>query len=347
MQGKRVIVCNAQVPFAYGGSEVLTETLVRRLGAAGLDSALVQLPYQWDPPETHLKACRLWEVVDLTRVAAASVDAVICTKFPTYLCDHPNKVVWLFHQFRACTDQYGGPFGLADTPTNRAYRRQILEKDRESLSKARKLFAISKNVAARLKRYVGLTAEVLYPPVQGEHLFKAEGYGPYVMLICRMEPNKRPQLLIEALRHTRSPVRAVLVGTGRLMADLAAMIRQYHLTDRVELKGAVSLPDLVTLYANSLAVAMLPVDEDYGLVTVEAFKARRPVIATSDSGGVLEFVHHGTTGLVTRPDPLHLASALDRLYQDRALCAKLGTKGQDVVSDITWKRTIERLLPYL
>ena len=67
------------------------------------------------------------------------------------------------------------------------------------------------------------------------------------------------------------------------------------------------------LYARCACVFYAPWDEDYGLVTLEAFHSGKPVVTTDDSGGVLEFVKDGETGLVTRPDPLAVAESLARL----------------------------------
>ena len=70
---------------------------------------------------------------------------------------------------------------------------------------------------------------------------------------------------------------------------------------RVELPGFVTDDDLVALLAGCLGVVYAPYDEDYGYVTLQAFLAGKPVITTTDSGGVLEWVEHGVTGLVVEP----------------------------------------------
>ena len=60
--------------------------------------------------------------------------------------------------------------------------------------------------------------------------------------------------------------------------------------DRVELLGFVSADELIALYAGARAAYYAPLNEDYGYVTVESFLSRKPVVTTSDAGGVLEFV---------------------------------------------------------
>ena len=63
--------------------------------------------------------------------------------------------------------------------------------------------------------------------------------------------------------------------------------------------GFVDDATLVDLLADAVAVVYSPLDEDYGYVTLQAFLAGVPVITAADSGGVLEWVTDGVTGLVT------------------------------------------------
>jgi glycosyltransferase involved in cell wall biosynthesis len=86
-----------------------------------------------------------------------------------------------------------------------------------------------------------------------------------------------------------------------------------------------------------------PWDEDYGLVTLEAFHSGKPVVTTSDAGGPLEFVTHGQTGLVAAPEPLEVARALARLIDDPAEARALGLAGQASVQGITWDAVITAL----
>jgi glycosyltransferase involved in cell wall biosynthesis len=95
----------------------------------------------------------------------------------------------------------------------------------------------------------------------------------------------------------------------------------------------------------ALAVFYAPYDEDYGYVTVEAFKAGKPVLTAADSGGVLEFAADGRNGFICRPDsPRDLAARLDALYRDRDKAKALGERGQETVASIGWDAVVERLL---
>jgi glycosyltransferase involved in cell wall biosynthesis len=143
----------------------------------------------------------------------------------------------------------------------------------------------------------------------------------------------------------QTPVRCRIAGEGAELEPLRRLARLVGSEDRIDFLGFVSDEDALELYASALAVYYAPLDEDYGFATVEAMKCRKPVLTTSDSGGVLEFVRDGTTGFVTTTgDAAALAQRMDELYADRTLAQRLGEAAAQVVAPIGWGATIERLL---
>src|SRR5207248_706822 len=127
--------------------------------------------------------------------------------------------------------------------------------------------------------------------------------------------------IIRALAHTGGGVRLVIVGQGPQQPQLAALAASLALDPRVTWTGAIDDDRLADLYAGALAVVFPPYDEDYGYITLEAMLARKPVVTTTDSGGPLEFVEDGVTGLVAAPEPEALGAAIARLAGDRRLAA--------------------------
>jgi glycosyltransferase involved in cell wall biosynthesis len=102
---------------------------------------------------------------------------------------------------------------------------------------------------------------------------------------------------------------------------------------------------MVDLYAGALAVVYAPFDEDYGYVTIEAFKSGKPVITARDSGGPLEFVEDGRNGYVCPPDaPREMAARIDALYRDKERARALGKMGMEKVAGINWDEVCARLL---
>jgi glycosyltransferase involved in cell wall biosynthesis len=234
---------------------------------------------------------------------------------------------------------------FANSEEDNALRRVICRLDTAAFKESKRLFAISGNVAKRLARYNGLQAIPLYPPPQHEGLYRNDGYGDYILAVSRLNRWKRLDLLVQAMALTRQPARCLIVGEGPEEERLKRLIQEHKLGDRVELLGFVDDQRLLHLYANCFAFFFAPYDEDYGLVTLEAFKSQKPVITAGDSGGVLEFVEDGRNGCIASTgSAAEFAAYIDRLYADRTLCQKLGQAGYDKVRDITWDRTVDQLL---
>ncbi len=342
---ERIALCGTKVPFVSGGAEVLIESLRVELVARGFEVDVITLPFAWTTREKLLKSALAWRLVDLTEVAGKRIDRVIATRFPSYLVKHPNKVVWLVHQMRQVYDLLGTPHSdFSDAPRDQKTIEMIREMDQRTLGEARALYAISKNTARRLARWNRLEAGVLYPPPKLGEGYREGSFGDYFLAVGRLDPLKRFDLLIRALAETRQPVRCKIAGTGPDREALASLAARLGVADRVELLGFVEDDRLVDLYAGCLGVFYAPYDEDYGYVTIEAFKSGKPVVTTADAGGVLEFVEAGVTGLVAAAEPKSIAAQLDRLWNERDLAARLGGAGQARVAAIGWDAVISELV---
>lgn len=340
-----VLVCEARVPFVHGGAELHVSGLVDQLRRHGYRAERASVPFKWYPKEELLAQAAAWRLVDLSESNGVPIDTVIATKFPTYFVRHPNKVTWLFHQYRAIYDLCGTPFSeFTHTEADVRLRDRLMALDNEVLGESVRLFANAGNTAARLAKYNGLAAEPLYhpPPLAGK--LRAGPLGDYVLSVGRLEANKRVDLAIRALAHTDAGTKLTVVGDGPLRAELDALASSAGVSDRVTFTGPIDETQLVDLYAGALAVVFPPFDEDYGYVTLEAFLARKPVVTTADAGGPLEFVEHGATGLVADPTAEAIGAAIASLSANHRLAQSLGDAGYDRASRITWDGVVERLM---
>jgi glycosyltransferase involved in cell wall biosynthesis len=332
----RIAVCRPQVAFARGGVEIFTDDLVAELRRRGHDAELVSVPFKWYPGERVLTQTFLWRLVDLEEADGRRIDLVIATKFPSYVVRHPNKVVWLVHQFRQAYELDRTALGqFGESPEDRAIRRKVQQLDRLALGEARKVFATSRNVADRLERSTGISAEVMPHPPQ-ELPYRCDAYGDFVLSVGRLDRAKRIDLLIEAAARSGTPV--VIAGEGPDRERLESLADG----GEVRFAGRVSEQELTDLYAGCLAVFYAPVDEDFGMVPYEAFLADKPVVTTTDAGGPLEIVRDGVTGLVCEPRAEELAAAFGRLNPDDAQA--WGRAGHQLAERVTWDSTIDRLL---
>jgi glycosyltransferase involved in cell wall biosynthesis len=342
---RTVLVCEAQVPFVYGGAERLVRALVNQLRCHGYRAKKVSIPFKSYPKEELPAQAALWRLLDLSSTNHEPVDLVIATKFPTYFVRHPCKVTWLLHQYRAIYDLCGtsfSEFGHSEADVN--LRQWLIERDTAALAESKRIFSIARNTSARLARYNGLQAEPLYhPPPLHDDLVPGP-FGDYVLSVGRLESNKRVGLVVRALACTPPSLRLIVAGRGWERQGLEQLAFETNVADRVTFAGEVDDRRLVELYANAAAVVFPPFDEDYGYVTLEAFLARKPVVTTTDAGGPLEFVEDGVNGLVVEPTPESLGAAMTRVAADRSLARALGDAGYERARTISWDGVVERLV---
>ena len=159
--------------------------------------------------------------------------------------------------------------------------------------------------------------------------------------VSRFYPSKRIELLVDAWRRTKIPLPFRIAGTG----SEEAMLRERAAGDaRIDFVGYVGDDELMELYARAMAVPFVPADEDFGYVALEAMLAGKPVITTTDSGGPLELVRDGETGVVVEPDPAALAAAFERVHAEREWARELGRRGRARALEVNWPSVFGALL---
>jgi glycosyltransferase involved in cell wall biosynthesis len=341
----KVAVVNNCVPFLAGGAEHLAEALTSKLQEYGHSALLVRVPFCWEPPARILEcmlACRLMRITN--------VDRVIALKFPVYYIPHPDKVLWLLHQFRQVYDMADTPFGFPRTPEAERIRDAIVAADNTHLRAVRRIYTNSQTTTDRLMRFNGIESEVLLPPLLTDSHFSCREYGDYIFYPSRLSDAKRQHLVVESMRYVRSGVKLVVAGnpdSPQELARIQKVIGEHRLEMRVQLLPRfIQEEEKAALFADALACAYTPYDEDsYGYVTLEAYASRKAVVTCSDAGGVLTVVRDGSTGLVVQPEAKAIAAAFDRLYADKAAARTMGEAGQDLVATlgISWDNVIRRL----
>jgi glycosyltransferase involved in cell wall biosynthesis len=340
----RIAVCAPQIPFERGGTEILVETLAEELRGREHEVDIIRIPFKWYPGHRPLREALLWRLVDLEDAPGRPIDLVIATKFPSYAIRHPNKIVWLVHQFRQAYELDRGEFGqFGENAFDRAAVRAIHRLDRTTLGEARRLFAISRNVADRLQRSTGLEAEVLLPPPQQLEYRPSGVVGTFMLSVGRLDRAKRVDLLLEAAALDPS-LRVVVAGDGPDRKRLEQLSVQHGLNGRITFTGRVAENELVDLYADCLAVFYAPIDEDLGLVPYEAFLSEKPVVTTRDAGGPLEVVVDRENGLVCEPAPAAVAEACAWLAANPEQARAWGRSGKRIAELTSWDAVLDGLL---
>jgi glycosyltransferase involved in cell wall biosynthesis len=160
--------------------------------------------------------------------------------------------------------------------------------DRGAARRADVYLANSANVRGRIGAAYGIDAEVVYPPVEIER-FSPSPRGDRLLVVSRLLPYKRVDLVVEAASRIGIPLD--VVGTGPSLAQLRAIAGP-----SVVFHGRAGDREVVEMMESCRAL-VLPGTEDFGIVTVEAQAAGKPVVAFA-AGGALETIEDGVTGVL-------------------------------------------------
>jgi glycosyltransferase involved in cell wall biosynthesis len=340
----RVILATTSVPFVRGGADLIVEWLETMLLRCGHDVEVFRFPFVSHYPvmPEQMLALRLLDISDRG-------DRLIAIRTPSYLLRHPNKVLWFIHHHREVYDLWGTPYGgmPVNSPESLGYREAFRNADNRALREAAKIFTNSQVVSCRLKTFNNVDSEVLYPPLLEPERYRPGPHGDYLLYISRIVPHKRQHLAVEAMRHTRTPVRLVVAGPVN-HPPYVDQLRSLAPEDRVTiLDGWIPEEQKLDLIAGCLGGIYCPFDEDsYGYAGLEMQQAAKAVIVTTDSGGPLELIADGYNGLVTEPTPEALAAAMDRLYDNREAARRMGEAALARIAalGIGWGRVLSRLL---
>lgn len=342
----KIALCSSFVPFINGGARNIVDWLKPMLEEHGHHVEIVYLP-QVDTPDLLFQQMMAYRWIDLDMA-----DRIICFRPQSHLIPHPNKVLWFIHHIRAFYDLWDSPYrGFPNDVKHRSIRDALHSADTAALQEAKAIFTNSKVISGRLKKYNSVDSEVLYPPIFDSGRFHCNGFNDEIVYICRLEHHKRQHLLIEAMSHTQTPVRLRLCGSSSnadYPKQLTQRINALGLAERVHLDNRwITEEEKVQRLADCLAAAYIPLDEDsYGYPSVEASHASKPVLTTTDSGGVLELIQDGINGYITEPSPQALAEAMDKFYMKRAHTEKMGLNAAHRLSElnISWEHVLQRLL---
>jgi glycosyltransferase involved in cell wall biosynthesis len=239
-------------------------------------------------------------VVSLSHCCAKSIVRPAGARHVCY-CLTPMRYAW--DQF----DAYFGPdrVGPIASAAIRPVMARMARWDRDTADRVDRYVAISHYVAGRIRRYYNREATVVYPPVDTD-FFHPDDVEPerFALVVSALVPYKRIEVAIEACRLAGVPLKIVGDGPERARLERSA-------NGSAEFLGRLSDEDVRAMYRRA-AVALLPNEEDFGIVPLEAAACGRPVVALS-RGGALETIVDGATGtLVDDLSPAAFADGIRR-----------------------------------
>lgn len=202
--------------------------------------------------------------------------------------------------------------------------------------------------AGRVRQVYHRAATPVHPGVNAARFAPDTPKERLVLAVARLTRFKRIDILIRAAARLRQrgydDVRWVVAGDGEARPALRALAVELGVDDLVLFAGRLSSDALVDYFNRALIVAVTAIGEPFGLVPLEAMAAGAAVVC-SDSGGPVETVQHGVTGLHFRSgdvdDFAHkVATLLDNPQQAR----EMGARGRGHVVEVyTWERTAQQI----
>ncbi len=234
--------------------------------------------------------------------SSAWAKSAICGPQATHICYcySPARFLWSW------AEEY-----IDSAPTN-IFAKQLLRWslpylrrwDARTASRPHYFVAISRTVQQRIYKYYGRQSTVIYPPVDTGRFAPSEVDEDYFLIVSALNPYKRVDLAVEAFNELRLPLKIIGYGPeGERLRRLAG--------PTVTLLGKCSDEEVAQRMARCRALVM-PQEEDFGIVAVEAQAAGRPVIAYR-AGGATETIVADQTGVFfNEQTPASLAEAVRR-----------------------------------
>lgn len=149
---------------------------------------------------------------------------------------------------------------------------------------------------------------------------------PILSSIASLTPVKDHSTLLKAMA-LLPDANLLLAGEGPLKEELAQQAQALGIARRVIFHGFTeNIPQIVS--ASDLVVQTSYPREGLGLALIEAFRGKRPVVATS-VGGMKEVVTRETGLLVPPRSPEKLARALNSLLENRKKRIEMGQAARE------------------
>ena len=170
----------------------------------------------------------------------------------------------------------------------------------------------------------------LAPAIKSRH-------GKYYLIVSRLDFGyKKVELAIEAFNRTGMPL--VIIGTGREERKLKRMAKK-----NIKFAGKVSEEKLAEYYQGAKALIM-PQEEDFGIVSVEAQSFGVPVIAYK-KGGAIDTVIPGKTGVFfDEQKPESLIGGIKKFEKMQFVVDNLFTNAKRFSKDVFKKQVIDLVL---
>jgi glycosyltransferase involved in cell wall biosynthesis len=344
-----------------GGAEDVLESLVARYPAAPVHTSLYwrdKMPAHWQQwdirtsfidrlPLVHKRQQLYFPLYPLAfeQFDFSDYDLVISNKSgfchgiitgPETLhicyCLTPTRYVWRYQQY---AEQEG--IGRLPRLIMPPFLKGLRQWDRLAADRVDHFIAISQTIRQRIAKHYRRDSTIIYPPVDTGRFTPATRVEDYYLIVGRLVPYRRIDILIEAFNKMGRPL--LIAGSGRDRERLESLAGP-----TVQFLGRVPDEELPDLMARCRAF-MWPGEEDFGISPIQAMAAGRPVIAYA-SGGALETVIPGKTGFLfaeqSAPSIVEAVEQFDPDSLDTAQIAAFAARFDTAVFESKLQQFVER-----
>jgi len=174
-----------------------------------------------------------------------------------------------------------------------------------------------------------------------ERLSGGEPEKPLMLFVSRLSREKRADWLLPIVRQI-SGIRLAIVGDGPARSQLEKLFAGTPTVFTGYLRG----PELATAFASGDIFSFTGAEETFGNVVAEAMASGLAVVAPR-SGGVVDLVEDGVTGLLFKPeDHSKFLDCVRELAQDLDRAKRMGQAGQKKARLYAWETTLTQLLEF-
>jgi len=219
----------------------------------------------------------------------------------------------------------GRRYGPTGTWVSRWFTGRVLE--RYSLSEATRVICVSEFLTRYARRYGARSVDVIYNRVDTARFRRTADPAharPRILSVGRLDPQKRQDTLIRAVRHL--DVDLVLIGDGSRRDELRRLASEIGVEDRVRFVPRVSHGDIHRYYLEADIFAVSSRYEGFCIPVLEAMAASLPVVV-NDKEPMPEIL--GGTGCVVPNRPEAYEAAFRRLAADADLRRRLGERARE------------------
>jgi len=257
-------------------------------------------------------------------------------------CNSPNREAFDLYEFRM----------VRLSPSKQIINAALIEAFKWAefriVPKIERICANSEVTNERIKKYLKRgDAVVIHPGIDPKE-FSCDGYEKFFFYPSRFVPEKRFEYAIEAFRlfsQKHKNWKLVLAGylhNTKRELDYLEELKRRATGLNVEFITNITQNELASYYARCYAVLFTAINEDWGLVPLEAMASEKPCISVNEGGPRYSIVDRKTGYLVNNVQ--EMAQRMTELAENPNLNEQMGKAGRKrVLENYTWEIFLEKI----